>query len=133
MGFLVGGHSDAMSKEDFLASGDQAWFRLACVRSEREFRCAFFIAVTVELSVSGEISDLAFGGVISRSMGIPDVCYWFVGFYTIDSELWCAEGAGVSDLFTFVWADANLPFYLGGSTAKKAVGKVPACKAMKFT
>ena len=54
-------------------------------------------------------------------------------FYAIDSELWCAEGAGVSDLFTLVWADANLPFYLGGSTAKKAVGKVPACKAMGFT
>ena len=133
MGLFAGWHSDAVSQEDLFASGDQAWFRFSCVRSERELRGAFFIAITIELPVSSEISDLAFGGVISRSMGIPDVCYWFVGFYAIESELWCAEGAGVSDLFTFVWADANLPFYLGGSTAKKAVGKVSACKAMGFS
>ena len=97
MELFVGGHSDAVSQEDLLASGDQTGFRFSCMRSKRKLRGAFFVAIAPEFSILGEVSDLAVGGVISQPMGIPDVSYGFVNFNVIYPEFWCAEGGGVSD------------------------------------
>ena len=52
----------------------------------------------------------------------------FIGVDVINSQFSCAEGASVSDLFAVRWTDANLSFYLGWDTVKKAVSKIPACK-----
>ena len=65
MGLFVGGHSDAVTQEDLLAPGDQAGFRFPRMRSKRKPRGAFFVAIAPEFSISGEVSDLAVGGVIS--------------------------------------------------------------------
>ena len=80
--------------------------------SDGKFCRAFFIAVAIFHTISGEVSDFAIGIFISLTVGIPEVVDRFVDVDILNPHFSCAEGASVSDLFAFSWADANLSFYL---------------------
>ena len=80
--------------------------------SDGKFCRAFFVAVAIFYTIPGEISDFTIGIFISLTVGIPEVVDRFIDVDIFNSHFSRAEGASVSDLFAFSWADANLSFYL---------------------